>query len=109
EFESMVRRLADEIPDEFLSGITEIVVSPRTVTHPERSEIFTLGECIPLPQAGDDPDSIQSRVVLYHGSFSALARDQEDFDWREEAWETLTHEIRHHVEWRAREPALENL
>ncbi len=32
---------------------------------------------------------------------------QEGFDWREEAWETLTHELRHHLEWRARAPALE--
>ena len=31
------------------------------------------------------------------------------FDWREEAWETLTHELRHHVEWRARTPDLEDL
>ena len=109
EFEAMVRRLADEIPDEFLDGIAEIVVSPRTVAHPERNEIFTLGECIPLPSTSDDPEAIQSRVVLYHGSFEALARDQEDFDWHHEIWEPLTHEIRHHVEWRAREPALESL
>ena len=30
-----------------------------------------------------------------------------DFDWRQEAWETLTHELRHHLEWRARAPDLE--
>src|SRR5712692_2728789 len=35
------------------------------------------------------------------------ARLDPDFDWREEAWETLTHELRHHVEWRARAPGLE--
>ena len=45
--------------------------------------------------------------MLYYGSFAALARQQEGFDWREEAWETLTHELRHHLEWRARAPALE--
>jgi hypothetical protein len=45
--------------------------------------------------------------VLYHGSFAALARLQSGFDWRAEAWETLTHELRHHLEWRARAPALE--
>jgi hypothetical protein len=109
DFESTVRRLAAEIPEEFLDGIAEIVVSPRTVAHPERAEIFTLGECVPLPGTGDDPDSIQSRVILYYGSFAAMARDQPDFDWHREAWETLTHELRHHVEWRAREGALEDL
>jgi hypothetical protein len=47
--------------------------------------------------------------VLYHGSFAALARVTPGFDWREEAFETLTHELRHHLEWRARAPDLEEL
>ncbi len=108
DFEAMVRRLADEVPSEFIQGVAEIAVSPRTVPHPDRAEIYTLGECIPLPEAeAASAEGIQSRIVLYHGSFAALARLQEGFDWREEAWETLTHELRHHLEWRARAPALE--
>ena len=107
DFETLVQHLAEEIPDEFLEGVAEIVVSPRTVAHPERDEIYTLGECIPLPTAGGRVDEVQSRIVLYYGSFAALAHDQGEFDWRDEAWETLIHEIRHHVEWRAHEPALE--
>ena len=108
DFETMVRRIADEVPSEFVQGIAEVAVSPRTVPHPERAEIYTLGECIPLP-AGEAASSegIQSRIVLYYGSFAALARLQDGFDWREEAWETLTHELRHHLEWRARAPGLE--
>jgi hypothetical protein len=108
DFEAMVRRIADEVPAEFMQGIAEVAVSPRAVPHPDRLEIFTLGECIPLPSGdGGTAEGIQSRVVLYYGSFLALARLQEDFDWREEAWETLTHEVRHHLEWRARAPTLE--
>ena len=96
------------MPAEFLEGIVEIAVSPRTVPHPERAEIYTMGECIPLPSAGgESAGGIQSRVVLYYGSFSALALEQPGFDWREEAWETLTHELRHHLEWRANAPDLE--
>ena len=108
DFETMVRRIADEVPSEFVRGIAEVAVSPRTVPHPERAEIYTLGECIPMP-AGEAASSegIQSRIVLYYGSFAALARLQDGFDWREEAWETLTHELRHHLEWRARAPRLE--
>jgi hypothetical protein len=67
-----------------------------------------LGECIPLPAAESEAsEGIQSRIVLYYGSFAELARLQQGFDWREEAWETLTHELRHHLEWRARAPGLE--
>jgi len=103
----MVSSMAAEIPEEYLDGVVEITVSPRTVAHPDRPDVYTLGECIPLVTSSDEPDALRSRVVLYHGSFAAVASDDEDFDWREEAWETLTHEVRHHVEWRAREQGLE--
>lgn len=109
DFEAMVRRMAAEFPDEFLEGIAEIAVSPRALEHPDRPGIYTLGECVPLPAAGHGPEAVQSRVVLYYGSFAAVARDHASFDWREEAWETLTHEVRHHVEWRAEAPDLEAL
>jgi Zincin-like metallopeptidase len=109
DFEAMVRHLCEEVPPDFLDGVSEIVVSPRTVPHPERAEIFTLGECIPLPvQVGSGVEGVQSRIVLYHGSFAALARQRSGFDWRQEAWETLSHELRHHLEWRARAPDLED-
>ena len=110
DFEIMVRQLCKEVPTHFLDGIAEVVVSPRTVPHPDRTEIFTLGECVPLPvQVGTGSDGIQSRIVLYYGSFAALAQSQDEFDWHQEAWETLTHELRHHLEWRAQAPDLENL
>ena len=106
DFEAMVSRMSREVPARFFDGITEVVVSPRTVPHPERAEIYTLGECVPV--AGETGrDGIQSRIVLYYGSFAALARLDPGYDWRGEAWETLTHELRHHLEWRADAPALE--
>jgi hypothetical protein len=109
DFDAMVTRMAAEVPAEFLDGVAEIVVSPRTLPHPERPGIYTLGECIPLPGGDGTPEGIQSRIVLYHGSFAALADTTARFDWREEAFETLTHELRHHLEWRARAPDLEEL
>lgn len=109
DFETMIRRLCDEVPSDFFEGIAEVVVSPRVAPHPQRVETFTLGECVPLPvELGSGVEGIQSRIVLYHGSFAALAATQEQFDWRAEAWETLTHELRHHLEWRARAPDLED-
>ena len=108
DFETLVRRLCQEIPADFFEGIAEVVVSPRAVPHPDRPEIFTLGECVPLPvEVGSGVEGIQSQVVLYHGSFAALAGMQEGLDWRREAWDTLTHELRHHLEWRAHAPDLE--
>lgn len=107
DFRDLVRRQLDEVPAEFLDGVLEVTVSPRTLPHPTRAEIYTLGECIPVPTEATGPEGIQSRVVVYHGSFAALAHLTPEFDWREEAWETVTHELRHHMEWRASAPDLE--
>ncbi|MSR05952.1 MAG: hypothetical protein EXR93_02610 [Gemmatimonadetes bacterium] len=98
--------MLEEIPAEYLEGIAGVDVSPRTVPHPDRAGVYTMGECIPI-DAGASGDQAPSHVVLYFGSFRALASDRPDFDWRAEAWETLTHELRHHLEWRAHEQGLE--
>ncbi|HJR16690.1 MAG TPA: metallopeptidase family protein [Gemmatimonadales bacterium] len=109
DFEAMIRRLCDEVPENFFDGIAEVVVSPRAVPHADRPEVFTLGECIPLPvEVGSGLEGIQSRIVLYHGSFAALAASGGELDWRREAWDTLTHELRHHLEWRAHAVDLED-
>lgn len=98
EFQSLVDRVAHEVPDEYLDGIAAVDVSPRTVPHPVHPDVFTLGECIPFDTGSDE---VLSRVVLYHGSFLALAQLDPEFDWRGEVHETLLHELRHHLEWRA--------
>lgn len=103
-FRTMVHRLAQEIPERYLAGIVGVEVSRRTVPHPDRPGVYTLGECIPVAAPTDE---LLSRIVLYHGSFQAVARDEPGFDWRTEAWETLLHELRHHVEWRAGTQRLE--
>jgi hypothetical protein len=114
DFRALVEGLLQRVPPAFLDGVVAVDVSPKTVPHPVRGDVYTLGECIPLEWSGHGAD-LQSRVILYHGSFAALAHlgggggggASGDFDWREEAWETLSHELRHHLEWRANEAALE--
>jgi hypothetical protein len=105
DFRQLVKRLAQEVPPAYLDGVVAVDVSPKALPHPVHADVYTLGECVPIEWSGDGSD-LQSRVVLYHGSFQALAR-LGDFDWREETWDTLTHELRHHLEWRARVAALE--
>src|SRR5438445_11566535 len=92
----MIDRLARAVPPEFSDGIVAIEVSPKALPHPRRGDVYTLGECIPLEWSGNG-DDLQSRVVLYHGSFVALAR-LADFDWRTDAMETLARELRHPLE-----------
>jgi len=105
DFRALIARMTGEVPAHYLDGVHGIGVSAATVPHPTRGDVYTLGECVPIDTG---TDTVQSRVVLYHGSFRALAADRQDFDWRAEAWETLTHELRHHLEWRARTDRLED-
>lgn len=107
DFRQLVRRLSDEVPEQFLDGIIEITVSSRSLPHPTRADIYTLGECVPL--ASTPGGAVQSRIVLYYGSFAALAHLSPGFEWETEARETLQHELRHHLEWRAGAPELEAL
>jgi len=109
DFDAMVRAMAREVPPAFLEGIAAVEVTGKTVPHPLRQDVFTMGECVPHAFGGPDDEgpTLRSSVFLHYGSFEALARISPGFDWREEAWETLTHELRHHLEWRARAGALE--
>jgi hypothetical protein len=103
-FRAMAERLAAEVPGEYLAGIAAVDVSPKTIPDAVDAHVYTLGECVPIDTGTDE---IQSHVVLYHGSFQALAAERRGFDWRQEAWDTLLHELRHHLEWRARSEDLE--
>jgi len=86
-------------------------VSRESVAHPTLPDIYTMGECVTEDYATDwsGPDTTRSVVVLYWGSFKSLAAKDADFDWEEELWETLTHELRHHLESLARSDALEGV
>jgi len=88
-----------------------LVVSRKSVAHPTLPDIYTMGECVTEDYATDwsGPDTTRSVVVLYWGSFKNLAVLDADFDWEEELWETLTHELRHHLESLARSDALEGV
>ena len=110
DFVSLVSSLEQRIEPPFLDGIDAIEVTRSTIPHPVHADVYTMGECVPRAFGPDDEGPrLHSRILLHHGSFQALARITDGFDWQHEAWETLTHELRHHLEWRARVPALEAL
>lgn len=110
-FEAAAARLWREIPEEFKSGIEGVVVERRARAHPKLQDIYTLGECLTesWPSSYEGPETLRSMVVLYYGSFLRLSRLDPDFDWEGEIWETLTHELRHHLESLASEDALEDV
>ncbi|HWA15659.1 MAG TPA: hypothetical protein VG817_04445, partial [Gemmatimonadales bacterium] len=75
DFEALIDRLLAEMPPEYLDGVLGVEVSRETLPHPVRADVFTLGECIPLPAEAGGDGQIRSRVVLYYGSFKALSEE----------------------------------
>lgn len=111
-FERHARTGWDRIPAHFKAGVDGLVVEQAAKSHPEFDEVFTMGECVTeaFPSDFGGPDTTRSTVVLYHGSFVEIARDADgDFDWEDEIWETLTHELQHHLESLAGDDALEDV
>ena len=109
-FERRAQELFDTIPTEMRGGVEYLSVEPRSLRHPSMAGVYTLGECATGDlDLGSEFGSVErSGIHLYWGSFRALARDDPDFDWEAELWETLTHELRHHRESGAGEDALED-
>ena len=109
EFSRMAQEAFRSVPEVYRAGVEGVTTVEAVETHPELPGVLTMGEC--LTQAfhseWQGPETTRSRVVLYYGSFRKMAEDDPDFDWEGELWETLTHELQHHLESLADEDALE--
>lgn len=94
-FEAMANEFYEEIPERLLEGLNGgIVISEEARPDEDLPDVYILGEYIEDPHLGQ-------YVVLYYGSFAALFGDEPVEVWEDELWETMIHEIRHHVEHRA--------
>jgi hypothetical protein len=100
EFERLLASMVDDIPDEFLRGLQGVHAIREARPEPDYVDVWRLGEY--LDPGTEDflgaGEGLGRHVALYYGSFVKVARGDPDFDWEEELWETLTHELRHHVE-----------
>lgn len=110
EFERLARTLWAEIPQQYKQGIDGLIIEAGSHAHPEHQDFFTLGECVTEAYPSDfgGPETVRSAVVLYYGSFQAVAEEAPEFDWEEEINETLLHELQHHLEHLASDDTLED-
>lgn len=98
-FERTVTDMLDEVPEAFLVGLQGVHVLPDEIAE-QGGDVFRMGEYLdPGPDAflGGD-EGLGRHVALYYGSFKRIAEDDPNFDWEAEIWDTLTHELQHHVE-----------
>jgi hypothetical protein len=111
EFSARAHQIFEEIPAGYKEGVDGLDALRKTVFHPTLPEVFTLGECLSefYPSDYGGAGEVRSRVVLYYGSFLELSRRSDEWDWEGELWETITHEVRHHLEHLAQEDDLEEM
>jgi hypothetical protein len=109
EFSHVAQEAFQSVPEAYREGVDGVTTVEAVETHPQLPGVLTLGECVTqaFNSEWQGPETTRSRVVLYYGSFSKMAEDHSDFDWEGELWETLTHELQHHLESLAAEDALE--
>lgn len=111
EFEAEALRVWGEIPDRYKEGIDAIVIRREPLLQGGYEDYYTLGTCSTEPYPSDyrGPETSRSILSLYYGSFREVAGDDPDFPWEEEIWETVTHELRHHLEHLAADDETEEL
>jgi len=110
-FEILASEMWERIPAELKEGVDALVVETGERGHPSLGGVYTLGECVTesWPSGYGDSGDVRSHLVLYHGSFLALAEEDTSFQWEEETWETILHELLHHREVAAGESDLDDL
>ncbi len=111
EFLRVANEIFDAIPEEFRRGVDGLRVLEEALPHPDLPHVYTLGHCDTeaYPSDWSGPDTTRSVVTLLYGSFRRLADLDPYFDWEDELWETVTHELRHHLESLAGEDQLERV
>ena len=98
----LLDEMAEEFPEEFYAELNGgISLLPEAKEDPEGEDLYIMGEYC--------NDMMGRYIVLYYGSFAALARleDWTEEDWEDELYTTLSHEFTHHMEGLAGERGLE--
>lgn len=95
-FTALAEQLCERIPERLWAGLNGGIVvheeARRNATDPKG--VYILGEYITDEHLG-------AYVALYHGSFMKLLTGEPESVWENEVWETIRHELRHHVERQA--------
>lgn len=99
-FRATVEAMIDDIPDVFLQELQGVHALREAKAEEGYRDVWRMGEY--LDPGPDDflggSEGLGRHVALYWGSFRKIAKGDPEFDWEEEIWETLTHELQHHVE-----------
>ncbi|MFQ5864601.1 MAG: hypothetical protein ACE5IW_05160 [bacterium] len=87
----MAEELVGQIPDKFKKGLAGIYVSPNEVRDDDIPGVYVLGHY-------NHGGYYEPSIDIYYGSFRKVFRGLPSLQLQNELWETITHEIRHHLE-----------
>ena len=100
EFQALALMMWERFPPGFKEGVSAVVITEEPMFDPDLPEVMLMGECAVDEAIAAVPDApLCSIISLHYGSFAACAESDPLFPWEDELWETLTHELRHHLEW----------
>lgn len=101
-FTELADRLMERIPEPLLEGLNGGVAIRRRAMRRQGDPagVYILGEYI-------TDHALGCYIVIYWGSFAELFADEPDEVWEKELWDTIRHELRHHIEVRAGEADLD--
>lgn len=89
EFSRLAGELVDKIPPRLAKDLSGgFHVTPETKRD---GEFYVLGEYV-------EEGALGCFIVLYYGSFAAVLQNAAREEWERELWETIRHELRHHLE-----------
>ena len=95
-FTELADRMMERVPAPLLKGLSGGVVVRRAARRRRGDPpgVYLLGEYV-------NDEFLGTFIVLYYGSFRRVLADEPPEVWEQELWETLRHELRHHIEARA--------
>lgn len=102
DFTEMMNEIYADLPEDLLAGLNlGIIIEEGSKLHSEAidGDLFVLGEYRHGPMG--------SGIVIYYGSFSRLYPSLSVGEWAVKAREVLYHELRHHLERKAKNIDLE--
>ena len=104
QFERLVARALDSLPDEFaelLENVAVVIEEEPTAEElesvgldPERDELFGLYQGVPLSERDTFYGDLPDRVVIYRGPIERCCRTAGEI--RREVRDTVVHELGHH-------------
>ena len=102
-FAELADGLWEQIPERFKEGLQGFHVLERIKPDPKEPGLLRLGEYHDpgFPSILGGNPGLGRHIALYYGSFAQIASP--NFDWEGEVWETILHELQHHLEslaWR---------